>query len=98
MQTRCPQCQTIAPLEADRPVGDAGKFTCAACGASFDAYAHLTEAARADDPAKVTSTRNAIHDDPIHDDQGELFKRPRPAAAPTPRFARTRQRAARPFQ
>jgi len=36
MQTRCPQCQTIAPLEADRPQGDT--FVCASCGASFDAY------------------------------------------------------------
>jgi len=92
MQTRCPQCQTIAPLEADRPGGDAGKFTCAACGASFDAYAHLTDASPGD--SRKTATMSAQPPD----DQGELFKRARPAAVPTPRFARSRQRIARPLQ
>jgi hypothetical protein len=93
MQTRCPQCQTIAPLEADRPRGDAGQFACASCGASFDAYAHLTDTA-----PNVTSTSAAGAAATPHDDQGELFRRPRPAPVAAPRFARERVRIARPLQ
>jgi Protein of unknown function (DUF3426) len=93
MQTRCPQCQTIAPLEADRPKGDAGKFTCASCGASFDAYAHLTDTPPNTDPASDANAMAAVHVD-----QGELFRRPRPAPVSAPRFARERVRIPRPLQ
>ncbi len=94
MQTRCPQCQTIAPLEADRPEGD--MFVCASCGASFDAYAHLTDAA-----ANANSQRTAVHvaaPESLPDDQGELFKRSRAAPVSPPRFARERKRIAGPSQ
>ena len=96
MQTRCPQCQTIAPLEADRPDGDAGQIDCAACGASFDAYAHLTEAASVANTGR-TAVHVAVPESPP-DDQGELFKRPRAAAVAAPRFARERTRIATPSQ
>ena len=94
MQTRCPQCQTVSPLEADRPVGGAGLFVCASCGATFDAYAHLTEAPPGDTPATVPTASTAKPPE----DQGELFSRPRHAAAHAPRFAHTRHRIARPPQ
>jgi predicted Zn finger-like uncharacterized protein len=95
MQTRCPQCQTVFPLEADRPIGDAGLFACASCGAAFDAYAHLTEAAPADKPMAVGT--DGAPAKPT-DDQGELFGRPRSAHASAPRFARERIRIPRPPQ
>ncbi len=101
MQTRCPQCQTIAPLEADRPKDEVATFVCASCGASFDAYAHLTDALPPDPVAAVfdadattgndaTEAFAKVQPPPI--DQGELFARPRPASAP--RFARERIRIA----
>ena len=91
MQTRRPQCQTVHPLEADRPVGDLGGFTCAECGAKFDAYAHLTDAAPASDAADAPSDNDS-------DDQGELFgPRPKPQSA-VPRFAQARLRIPRPPQ
>ena len=93
MQTRCPQCQTIAPLEADRPGGDAGAFACASCGATFDAYAHLTDALPATAAAAIETSAAKPPED-----QGELFKRLRPVAAHAPRFARERMRIARPPQ
>ncbi len=90
MQTRCPQCKTVHPLEADRPVGDHGAFSCASCGAKFDAYAHLTDVAPAGD----------IDDAAIDDDnQGELFgPKPRPHSAAVPSFAQARVRISRPPQ
>ena len=91
MQTRCPQCQAVHPLEADRPAGDLGGFTCAECGAKFDAYAHLTDAAPESDAADAPS-------DDDSDDQGELFgPRPKPQSA-VPRFAQARIRIPRPPQ
>jgi len=95
MQTRCPQCQTVFPLEADRPIGDAGLFACASCGATFDAYAHLTDAAPGDKP---TSVGTASAPAKPTEDQGELFGRPRHAHASAPRFARERIRIPRPPQ
>jgi hypothetical protein len=92
MQTRCPQCQTVFLLEADRPKGDVAAFACLSCGATFDAYAHLTEAAPG--ATSLVSTNDAPAK-PV-DDQGELFGRPRHAHAP--RFARTRIHIARPPQ
>jgi hypothetical protein len=90
MQIRCPQCQTVAPLEADRPQEKAGQFTCPSCGATFDAYAHLTDA----QPSAAT----AAVDGSAHTDQGELFRQPRPAPTQVPQFARRRVRVAGPSQ
>jgi hypothetical protein len=91
MQTRCPQCQTVHPLEADRPIGDLGAFACNECGAKFDAYAHLTDIAPANDAVDADS-------DDDSDDQGELFgPRPKPQSA-VPRFAQTRIRIPHPPQ
>ena len=92
MQTRCPQCHAVHPLEADRPLGEHGAFTCTECGASFDAYAHLTDAAPANDTVAVDT------DDDRSDSQGELFgPRPKPQTA-VPRFAQARIRIPRPPQ
>ena len=92
MQTRCPQCQAVHPLEADRPAGDHGAFVCPACGTGFDAYAHLTGATPA------VASDDAPPDEDI-EEQGELFgARPRTPTAGTPKFARKRIRIPRPLQ
>jgi hypothetical protein len=97
MLTRCPQCLAVHPLEADRPEGDDGSFVCPDCGATFDAYAHLTEVV---DAFVLPVESNAIpHFDDIPEEQGELFgPRPKPRAAPLPSFARRRVRLPRPAQ
>ena len=92
MQTRCPQCLAVHPLEADRAEGEDGSFHCPDCGANFDAYAHLTDAEPDVDAAET------VPDEPP-EDQGELFgPRPRPQTPATPRFARQRIRIRRPPQ
>jgi hypothetical protein len=92
MQTRCPQCLAVHPLEADRPEGADDAFVCAACGARFDAHAHLTDA----EPT-VDEIPDALDEPP--EDQGELFgARPRPSTAAAPKFARERIRIPRPLQ
>ena len=91
MQTRCPQCLAVHPLEADRAEGDDGSFHCPDCGATFVAYAHLTDAEPADDADE------SAFDEPA-EDQGELFgPRPRPPPA-TPSFVHRRLRIPRPPQ
>jgi hypothetical protein len=96
MLTRCPQCLAVRPLEADRPVGDDGSFVCPDCGATFDAYAHLTDA----DAGVLPATSVAMSDFDEHpEEQGELFgPRPKPRSAPMPSFARQRVRLPRPAQ
>ncbi|HEY2344614.1 MAG TPA: zinc-ribbon and DUF3426 domain-containing protein [Xanthomonadaceae bacterium] len=91
MQTRCPQCQTVSALEADRPDDKAGQFACPACGTLFDAYAHITDAAP-DDAAKAGPG--------VDRDQGDLFAtRARPVVpSSVPRFARERVRISKPAQ
>lgn len=91
MQTRCPHCQLVSPLEADRPSDQRGLFECPACGTRFDAYAHLTDAA----PGSTAPDEAAA----AHRDQGDLFVRPtRPAPTEVPRFVRQRVRGDRPSQ
>ena len=92
MQTRCPQCLAVHPLEADRAEGDDGSFHCPGCGATFDAYAHLTDAEPAGDADEVA------FDEPP-EDQGELFgPRPRPPPPAAPSFVRRGIRIPRPPQ
>jgi hypothetical protein len=95
MQTRCPLCQTVAALDADRPKDEVAAFACASCGATFDAYAHLTDAAPGDTPTTVSTASESAKPT---EDQGELFKLPRTAAESAPRFARERIRIPRPPQ
>jgi hypothetical protein len=92
MQTRCPQCLAVHPLEADRAEGEDGSFHCPACGANFDAYAHLTDAEPDADAAEIEA------EEPL-EEQGELFgPRPRPPPPAAPSFARARIRLRRPPQ
>jgi hypothetical protein len=92
MQTRCPQCLAVHPLEADRAEGEDGSFHCPECGANFDAYAHLTDA-----EPDVDATETEPDEPP--EDQGELFgPRPRPPPPTAPSFARARIRIRRPPQ
>lgn len=105
MQTRCPQCQTIAPMETDVAKNDLAASTCAHCGMHFDAYAHMTEALPIDTASDVDV------DDDIEEvtgdshpempappvDQGELFARPRTSAS-APRFVRQPGRPTTPPQ
>ena len=98
MLTRCPQCLAVHPLEADRVEGDGGSFVCPDCGNSFDAYAHLTDAA--DAHAELEEARaEEISDEELSEEQGELFgARPKPRPALLPSFARQRVRLPRPAQ
>lgn len=99
MLTRCPQCQAVHPLEADRAEGDDGGFVCPDCGNRFDAYAHLTDAADAHAAVGQALPELATGDDEPPEEQGELFgARPRPRAAPLPSFARRRVHLPRPAQ
>ena len=97
MQTRCPQCRTVSPLEADRPKDAGGLFVCPGCATKFDAYAHLTDATPNADAATAST---ASTDAAANRDQGDLFTtRVRPAVpSSVPRFARERVRIGRPTQ
>lgn len=99
MQTSCPQCHVVHPLEADRAEEDSGSSICPDCGNQFDALAHLT----AVEPA-IRGETSSPEDDPVDAavapiDQGELFGAP-PKPRPThlPQFARQRVRLPRPRQ
>ncbi len=92
MQTRCPQCLAVHPLEADRAEGEDGSFHCPECSANFDAHAHLTDAEPDIDAAAT------VADEPP-EDQGELFgPRPRPPQPAAPSFVHRRIRIPRPPQ
>lgn len=91
MLTRCPQCQAVHPLDVDRPSGDRGVATCAACGASFDAYAHLADASRLGPAIDETAADAA-------EGQGELFGPPPKPRVAVPSFAQVRGRLPRPRQ
>ncbi len=104
MQTRCPQCQAVQPLEADRAEGGDGDVVCADCGNPFDALAHLTaaEPAVAEQlaPQELASAEEPLDEtDAAPIDQGELFGAPpRSRATTLPGFARQRVRLPRPRQ
>ena len=98
MLTRCPQCLAVHPLDADRPEGDDGGFVCPDCGNTFDAYAHLTDAADAHAEREEARVDEMDGDEPP-EEQGELFgARPKPRPALLPSFARQRVRLPRPAQ
>lgn len=99
MLTRCPQCQTVHPLEADRAEGGDKRFVCPACGNTFDPFAHLTDAPEAHAELEEPQPQEHSEDAEAPEEQGQLFgPRPRPRAAPLPRFARQRVRLPRPAQ
>ena len=98
MLTRCPQCLAVHRLEADRVEPNDGSFACPDCGSSFDAYAHLTDAADAHAELEEARTDEISSDEPP-EEQGELFgARPKPRSPPLPSFARQRMRLPRPAQ